>query len=236
MKIAIISDIHGNVTALEAVLEDIYSRGIERIFCLGDLVGKGPRGSECIALVRKHCEKVVRGNWDVNILGETKYEELQWVQKRLSEEDMQYLASLPFHIDLEMNGQLIRFFHASPQSEFNRIFPYAHPREKILSLFDNTEETGLSERNPDMVFYGDIHVTLLQTYKHGIICNVGSVGNALDIPSASYAILDGSQGTNTIQFVRLDYDKESELAVTKDLGMPGYEKYENELLYAKYRG
>ncbi|MET0959221.1 MAG: metallophosphoesterase family protein, partial [Psychrobacillus psychrotolerans] len=66
-KIAIISDIHGNLTALESVLKDIEKRGVNQIFCLGDLVGKGPRGSECIELVRKHCDEVIYGNWDVFI-------------------------------------------------------------------------------------------------------------------------------------------------------------------------
>ncbi|MEG0438627.1 MAG: metallophosphoesterase family protein, partial [Solibacillus sp.] len=70
-RIAIISDIHGNLTALESVLKDIDKRGVDQIFCLGDLVGEGPRGSQCIELIRNHCDKVIRGNWDVFIRDET---------------------------------------------------------------------------------------------------------------------------------------------------------------------
>ncbi len=100
-KIAIISDIHGNKTALEAVLKDIRLRKIERIFCLGDLIGKGPRGSECIELIQKNCERVVRGNWDVFIQSPTDNEFIQWFKDRLTEKDYQYLSLLPFNIDLE---------------------------------------------------------------------------------------------------------------------------------------
>lgn len=233
-KVALISDIHGNKTALEAVLADIKSRGIERIFCLGDLIGKGPQGSACIELVQEHCEKVIRGNWDVFINDSTDSEFLQWFQQRLSEEDFAYLQSLDFHIDIELNEQLIRLFHASPRSEFERILPW-HDIERRLSMFENSDHTNSGERTPDMVVYGDIHTTFLQTYNKGILCNVGSVGNSLDLTSASYAVLDGEHGTNAIQFIRVDYDREKELHTARGLGLPDFDKYYNEILYAKYR-
>ncbi|RTR35808.1 metallophosphoesterase [Robertmurraya yapensis] len=236
-KIAIISDIHGNKTALEAVLEDIKQREIDRIFCLGDLIGKGPQGSACIELIQKNCEKVIRGNWDVFIQTPSESEFIQWFQERLSVEDYQYLASLPFHIDIELNGQLIRFFHASPRSEFERILPSPiHPIEKRLSMFEHSEETGFHENTPDIVFYGDIHATFLETFDNGILCNVGSVGNSLDLTAASYAILDGTQPNNAIQFVRVDYDRELELQIAKEMGLPALDKYYDEIMLAKYRG
>ncbi|WP_170006052.1 metallophosphoesterase family protein [Bacillus fonticola] len=235
-KIAIISDIHGNKTALEAVLNDIRSRHIERIFCLGDLIGKGPQGTECIDIVQKNCEQVIRGNWDVFIQEPADNDFIQWFRDRLTDADYQYLKSLPFHIDLELNGQLVRFFHASPRSEFERILP-SHPIEKRLSMFENSEALNMNapSRQPDIVFYGDIHATYLHTYKSGILCNVGSVGNALDLTTASYAILDGSHSTNAIQFVRVEYDREAELAIAEELGLPALDKYYDEIMLGKYR-
>lgn len=236
-KIAIISDIHGNKTALEAVLEDIRLRKIERIFCLGDLIGKGPQGSACIALIQEHCEQVVRGNWDVFIQAPTDHAFLQWYKDRLTDKDYQYLASLPFHIDLELNGQFIRFFHASPRSEFERILD-SHPLEKRLSMFENSEQTNpiQSNQQPDIVFYGDIHTTFLHTYTNGILCNVGSVGNSLDLTSASYVILDGTYANNAIQFIRVEYDREAELTIAQELGLPQLDKYYDEIMLGKYRG
>jgi protein phosphatase len=236
-KIAIISDIHGNKTALEAVLEDIRLREIERIFCLGDIIGKGPQGSECIELIQKNCERVVRGNWDVFIQAPTDNEFIQWYKDRLTEKDFEYLNSLPFHIDLELNGQLIRFFHASPRSEFERILD-SHPIEKRLSMFENSEITNSIhyDKLPDIVFYGDIHTTFLHTYRKGILCNVGSVGNSLDLTSASYAILDGTFANNAIQFIRVDYDREAELKIAEEMGLPQLDKYYDEIMLGKYRG
>ena len=63
-RIALISDVHGNLTALEAVLADIEGRGIKRIFNLGDYVGKGPRGQEVVDRCRERCEVNILGNWD----------------------------------------------------------------------------------------------------------------------------------------------------------------------------
>ncbi|MCP3028881.1 metallophosphoesterase [Halobacillus sp. A5] len=232
-KVAVISDIHGNKTALDSVMADIRQRGIERIFCLGDLIGKGPQGSECIEIIKNNCEKVIRGNWDVFIQNPAEGEFIQWFQDQLTTEDFHYLSSLPFYIDLELNGQLIRFFHASPRSEFERILPF-HSIEKRLSMFENSEHTGETPP-PDIVFYGDIHTTLLHTYKPGILCNAGSVGNSLDLTTASYAVIDGTYSTNAIQFIRVDYDRNAELQIAKDLGLPGYDEYRKELMLAKYR-
>jgi len=135
-----------------------------------------------------------------------------------------------------LNGQLIRFFHASPRSEFERI-SVRHPIEKRVSMFENSEITNSINNNklPDIVFYGDIHTTFLQTYKKGILCNVGSVGNSLDLTSASYAILDGTHSNNAIQFIRVDYDRQAELMIAEELGLPQLDKYYDEIMLANYR-
>jgi protein phosphatase len=63
-KIAVISDIHGNILALESAFQDIRTREIKRNICLGDLEGKGPHSSKAADLIQEHCETVVKGNWD----------------------------------------------------------------------------------------------------------------------------------------------------------------------------
>ena len=87
-KIAVISDIHGNIPALESVLQDIKLRGIERVVCLGDLVGKGPHSSEVIEIIRKECEGVVMGNWDDFITKPTEFETLKWHQNNYRKNKM----------------------------------------------------------------------------------------------------------------------------------------------------
>ncbi len=85
-RIALISDIHGNMPALEATLQDIQRRDIGRIFCLGDLVGKGPDSDQVVDLCRQVCEATVRGNWDDFIVTQPEHSLAQWHQARLGRE------------------------------------------------------------------------------------------------------------------------------------------------------
>ncbi|HGE5782142.1 metallophosphoesterase family protein [Bacillus pseudomycoides] len=241
-KIAVISDIHGNIPALEAVLEDIKLRGIERIMCLGDLVGKGPHSSEAIEVIRKECEHVVMGNWDDFITRPSEFETLQWHQKQLSEEQLNYLRELPFSIEFIMSGKLIRMFHASPRSLYERVQPGA-PSEQRISLFENSDltENIEGEREPDVVCYGDIHQAYVQNFRGKTLCNVGSVGNPLEITQASYLIFEGVYGQKeaasfSIQLVRVPYDIELAIRLAREEEMPEIDAYIQELTTAKYRG
>ncbi|WJE50682.1 metallophosphoesterase family protein [Bacillus cereus] len=241
-KIAVISDIHGNIPALDAVLKDIKLRGIERIFCLGDLVGKGPHSSEAIEVIRKECEHVVMGNWDDFITRPSEFETLQWHQKQLSEEQLNYLRELPFSIEFIMSGKLIRMFHASPRSLYERVQPGA-PREQRISLFGNSDltENIEGEREPDVVCYGDIHQAYVQNFRGKTLCNAGSVGNPLEITQASYLIFEGLYNQKevasfSIQLVRVPYDIELAIQLAEEAEMPELDAYIQELTTAKYRG
>ncbi|PFK47656.1 metallophosphatase family protein [Bacillus cereus] len=241
-KIAVISDIHGNIPALEAVLEDIKLRGIERIFCLGDLVGKGPQSSDVIDIVRKECEQVVMGNWDDFITKPTEFETLKWHQKQLTEEHENYLRGLPFSIEFMMSGKLIRMFHASPRSLYERIQPYASGEERV-SMFENSNLTKNieAERTPDVVCYGDVHQAFVQNFRGKTLCNAGSVGNPLEITQASYLIFEGvynqkEAASFSVQLVRVPYNIERAIQLAKDVNMPELDEYAEELTTAKYRG
>ncbi|MBJ8031300.1 metallophosphoesterase [Bacillus cereus group sp. N21] len=241
-KIAVISDIHGNIPALEAVLKDIKLKGIERIVCLGDLVGKGPHSSEAIEIIRKECEHVVMGNWDDFITKPSDFETLQWHQKQLSEEQLNYLRELPFSIEFIMSGKLIRMFHASPRSLYERVQPGA-PMEQRVSLFENSNltENIEGERKPDVVCYGDIHQAYVQNFRGKTLCNAGSVGNPLEITQASYLIFEGVYGQKeaasfSIQLVRVPYDIELAIRLAREEEMPEIDAYIQELTTAKYRG
>lgn len=254
-RIAVISDIHSNLPALEAVLDDIGRRGITRIVCLGDLIGKGPEPSGTIALIRETCETVVQGNWDHGItLPQTKPAGI-WQRERLSDSDVDYLLSLPFHFDVMLSGKLIRMYHASARSIYHRVLRKADKAAK-LGLFDETDATGrrADGRTPDIVVYGDIHAayyeivyrkdrTAVPETKQGLqICNTGSAGLPYDgIPEASYLVLEGSGESGTAaaaytspasfaaSFVRVPYDIERAVRVAARVGLPNLERYAFEL-------
>lgn len=241
-KIAIISDIHGNIPALDAVLADIASRHIERIICLGDLVGKGPQSNIAVQMIQNHCERVVRGNWDDFFPKPQESDTIKWHQNQLTKVQMNDLKDLPFSIEFMMSGKLVRMFHASPRSVYERIQPWDE-LERRLSMFENTDHTEniAGKREPDVVLYGDIHNAYQQNIKGKTLCNVGSVGNPLDLTQASYAILEGEYNQNehgifSIQLVRVPYDIEASIQIAKEMEMPELEEYIQELTTAKYRG
>lgn len=235
-RIAIVSDVHGNMTAFDAVLDDIDRRGIRRIFNLGDLFGKGPNGSAAIAATRGRCEATVVGNWDqmIDIPHVHRHQPLRWWLAELSDDDVDWIRALPFAVDLELGGIAVRLFHASSDSVSHRVFA-EHPDEEFRSMFANTEATGHGPE-PQVVVYGDIHHAYVKTVGHRTLVNAGSVGNPLDEPTASYAILAASGAGISREIVRVPYDIEREIALAAARGMPELEPYAIELRTSVYRG
>ncbi|TRY17000.1 metallophosphoesterase family protein [Tessaracoccus rhinocerotis] len=240
-RIALISDVHGNLGALEAVLADIAARGITRILNLGDTAGKGPRGEASVRRCREVCEVNVRGNWDdfLPAIPDDGPTEMVWWRDELSPESRTWLAGLPLSHDLTLSGRRIRLFHASAESPHVRVH-FHHTPEQFAGMFDNTTMTG-DGPTPDVVGYADIHDAYVETYRGRTLFNVGSVGNPLDEPTPSYVILEGVVGGDRtapfgIQFVRVPYDVEAEIAVAEQLAMPTLDVWSVELRTAVYRG
>lgn len=240
-RIAIISDVHGNLTALETVLAHIREAGIERIFNLGDLVGKGPRSAEVVDRCREVCEVTVQGNWDAAISEGPDPEQpvRQWHRARLGQDRLAYLAALPGSFDFMLSGRRARIFHASQLSVHHRVHETG-TREEHRAMFNNTLFTGYGQE-PQIVGYGDIHTAYARNFELRTLFNAGSVGNPLDIPLACYAVLEGTYGAEaphpwSLHFVRLPYDIEGEIAAAGASGMPDLGHYASELRTAVYRG
>ncbi len=242
-RIALISDVHGNLTALEAVLADIDARGISRIFNLGDYVGKGPRGREVIDLCRERCEVNILGNWDDFLPDpdrEFDNEALTWWLKQLSDGQGGWLRGLRFSHDFVMSGRRIRLFHASPTTVHRRV-RFDHDEEEFLGMFANTASTG-DGPEPTVVGYGDTHDPYYEVDRQKrTLFNTGSVGNCMDDPTPIYVIIEGVYGSAeeapfSLQFVRVPYDVEAELAFAREVGMPELEAYASELRHGIYRG
>ena len=242
-RIALISDVHGNLTALEAVLADIDARGITRIFNLGDYVGKGPRGREVVDLCRARCEVNILGNWDDFLPDPDRAfdtDALKWWLHQLGPGQGEWLRSLPFCHDFTMSGRRIRLFHASEETVHRRV-RFDHDEAEFLGLFTNTAATG-DGPVPDVVGYADTHDPYYETDRERrTVFNTGSVGNCMGDPTPVYVILEGVMGGEeeapfSIQFVRVPYDWEAELAVAADLGMPELDGYTVELRDGVYRG
>jgi predicted phosphodiesterase len=240
-RIAVISDVHGNLTALETVLAHIRQSGITRIFNLGDLVGKGPRSAAVVDRCRDVCEVIVQGNWDASVSEgpDPRHPVRQWHRAQLGEERLAYLAGLPGSFDFTLSGRRARVFHASERGVHDRVHATG-TRQEHRAMFGNTPFTGLGGE-PQIVGYGDIHAAYVLNFENRTLFNAGSVGNPLDMPLACYAVLEGIYGAEaaypwSLCFVRLPYDIEAEVAAAAASGMPDLDHYANELRRAVYRG
>ena len=251
-KIAIISDVHGNITALNAVLEDIKKRNINRIFCLGDNITKCTHPDLVIDKVKQVCEVILIGNCDYSICKPSSKNKNFWTRNIIGEERAEFIASLPISYEFYMSGHLIRLFHASPYSLeeiYNPMFSNKNSKYRHLEienpdrLFENTEFIGKTEKDPipDIVGFGHIHTPLLVRYKNKTIFNSGSVGIPVEMYNndekdesnkfstvASYTILEGYYGKtelDSISFnsVRIPYNINQEVEDLKNSDMPNKE-------------
>lgn len=251
-KIAIISDVHGNITALNAVLDDINKRNIKRIFCLGDSVIKCVHPDLVIDKLRKVCEVMLIGNSDYAICRPEAKNRNFWTRNKIGEERANYIFNLPKCHEFYISGHLVRLFHASPYALddiYNPMFSNKGTRyagselENPELLFKNTEFIGKTsdDPEPDIVGYGHIHTPCIVRYKNKTLFNPGSVGMSVEMMNsdindesnkfstlASYIIIEGkynSKELSSISFnlVRVPYDIKKELNDIKNSDIPNKE-------------
>ncbi|MDR2931762.1 MAG: metallophosphatase family protein [Oscillospiraceae bacterium] len=241
MKIAAIADIHGNLTALEAVLADINSRQADEIICLGDIIGKGPDSKAVIDLCRNVCAVVLKGNWEDGLHKAHRAvtqgqaagvsNRTLWYLNDAGHNRMAYLGALPHSAQRRLGGRLIRFFHAHPLG-FSRYYADS-PIEKRRELFvPGPDDTG---GPADVAVYADIHTAYMQVLSGRVLVNTGSVGNPLDMTQASYCMLESESGADlSVHFYRVPYDIEKAVSAAVKAGVPDLDGYIAELRTAQY--
>lgn len=217
-RVAVVSDMHGNLTAFEAVLEDARARGAEQIWCGGDLVGKGPRGRAVVERARDACDVVVRGNWDevVALPGSAAWEAPDWYREELGDEALLWLGRLPFHHDATIGGRRVRLFHASADSVHHRVRS-GMDDAAFDAMFQASDALG-DVHAADLVIYADLHQQFTDERRGMLLANTGSAGNDLaGDPSAAYLWLEGSDTGARVELLRVDYDVEAEIELARAL-------------------
>ena len=194
MKLAVFSDIHGNMQALEAVLEDINSRGVDKIFCLGDLAMAGPEPNKTIDFVKNQDWTVIQGNTDEMIAYYSKEvfdkvkeaapimaNALKFDANEITEENKEYLKKLPVNLTLNIEGLRVLLVHGSPRKNNENIYPNM-PQDKIEEIFKDVEA--------DVVFCGHTHMPCgYQTKSKMTVVNDGSVGRPFtENPQSCYVL------------------------------------------------
>ncbi len=259
MKIAIISDIHGNLEALKATLKDIEKRNVDRIICLGDTIAKGIHPKECLDLIKEKCEIVLQGNCDAHFsmehehidkMPEQEQKRIKWNQSLINKEDREYLLKLPFCYEFYMSGSLVRLFHATPTVN-NKAILNVDSIETKYQMFLPSKNT-VSQMKADVVIYGHIHHPYMDKIYNKTLINVGSVGNSFDVirnknkdsnvletTKSNYLIIEGEYNSKeynsdiAFQFVKVPYDIERELK-GENLNIES-DNYRFELKEGKYR-
>lgn len=233
---AVISDIHSNLEALTTVLADIEKRGIQTIYCLGDVIGYGPNPKECLDLIIQKTKWCVLGNHDYAVFYEptnfnyaaerasfwTRFVLEAKDEKEAREQRWRFLGSLPMRksikTKLKADTAIIDFVHASPRRPINEyIFPedvYSNP-VKVRLLFEkvkhicfvgHTHLPGVFLDEPDFYLPSELGDVYPIIKKEKAIINIGSVGQPRDKDNRASYVYVDG---NEVYFVRLEYDFET---------------------------
>ncbi|OPH57184.1 YfcE family phosphodiesterase [Paenibacillus ferrarius] len=228
MRIAFISDIHGNSLALEAVLADITQKQIDQIYVLGDLCYRGPNPKRSLALIRSLQTQVIKGNADEWVIrgvnqGEVPEQaiammrqEREWTAAQLDSADIAYLEDLPTELKLEIEGFNIHAFHATPDSLFEIVLPGAGDEVLKTKLMSGSEA--------DVYIYAHIHRPYIRYLDGKTLINVGSVGLPFDgLPKAAYVIIDIQRGNLSTSIERISYPVEEVVKQYEEANYPNAE-------------
>jgi len=235
VRIAIISDIHGNFVALKAALSDIKGRKASRIVCLGDVAAAGPQPAEVIECLRKIRCPCVMGNAD-ETLGKdlpSKFaragisEEVRvrqevldlWTRRKLTKSHRHYLSTFKPMLEVHFGpDQSLLCFHGSPSSNKDEITP-TMPDEELARLLEG--------HKADIFAGGHTHIQMFRRFLNSLVINPGSVGwpfrieSSGKIPSiAEYAIVGSSDGTLSVELVSVQYSLSELRRAVRNSGMP----------------
>jgi phosphoesterase, MJ0936 family len=205
MKIAVISDVHGNVDALSTFLEDVVTENVDTIICLGDLVGYGPYPNEVISLIRKKHIVCIKGNYDNSVV-DNEYSyiretainsfSLPWTVNELTEENRLFLQNLPSTMTLTIGDKELLFVHGSP----NKINEY------LLKNADNTLNI-MNSINEDILFCAHTHIPDIKEFSNKLYINCGSIGKPkISRPNITYCLFNiDSEGIVSTNIKEIPY-------------------------------
>jgi putative phosphoesterase len=209
MRVGLLSDVHSNRIALEAVLADMPA--VDALACAGDVLGYNPWPTECVDAVRERSIPTVMGNHDRAVAEDSAFRfnsmaraGVEHARRELDEEQLKWLASLPDERTV-LDGR-VKLVHGHPDDPDR----YTYPEEFSSSMLEDEQ----------LLVLGHTHVQSHETFEEGIVCNPGSVGQPRDgDPRAAYAIADLDAGE--IEERRVEYDVDAVAEAVDRAGLPG---------------
>lgn len=226
MRIGIISDIHGNLPALDAVLSDIKGRDLDALYCLGDLVGYAPFPNEVTERIREMRIPTIVGNYDDGVgfdrdecgcayrdpIEEQRgNQSLTWTKAHVTPENKAFLRELVKELRIEVDGRRVLLVHGSPRKINEYLF-----EDRPLSSFQRLAASS----NADIIVFGHTHRPYTKLVDQVLFVNAGSVGKPKDGDwRACYAILEPT-AAEAVQFVRVPYDLKTVTAAIRASELP----------------
>ncbi|MGA9315523.1 MAG: metallophosphoesterase family protein [Solirubrobacteraceae bacterium] len=236
-SVAVITDIHGNLPALQAALARIEELGIESSFCGGDLVGYGPHPNEVCALIAEHDIPTIYGNYDYAIARDledcgcayvTQHDRelgqrsVDWTLAHTTQQSKDFMRDLPFDLHFPVGSVDVHLVHGSPRKVNEYLF-----EDKPARLY---ERLAAAESDPVLVF-GHTHMPWVHEYGGVLFVNCGSVGKPKDgDPRGAFAVLEPHAGSVAVSIERIEYDADAVAAEVRKAGLPG--EFADKLLVA----
>jgi len=236
-RVAVITDVHANLPALEAVLEAIERIDVDAVYCGGDLVGYGPHPNEVCRLIEGRSILTIYGNYDYAIgrdledcgcayrdqrdreLGQRS---VDWTLAHTDERSKAFMRSLPFDLRFGLGGERVRLVHGSPRKVNEYLF-----EDKPARTFERIA----AGADCDVLVFGHTHQPWVHEYGGVLFVNCGSVGKPKDgDPRAAFALLEAEDGRVTARIERVGYDAEAVARELADAGLPG--EYAEKLVLA----
>lgn len=232
MRVALLSDIHGNLIALEAVLTVVAREKVDQIVCLGDVVLFGPQPDAVLARMQALACPVVMGNTDAWALAPEPHPERDeqtvifnaielWGAQQLTDADRAFIRTFQATVELDLgNGMKLLCYHGSPQS-YHDVIVATTPDAEIAPL--------LGDQQAQLLAGGHTHAQYVRRYQDKLLLNPGSVGLPYETlpsgmdrnpPWAEYALIDWSQGELNVALRRAPYDIAPLLEAAMVSGMP----------------
>ena len=208
MQVAVISDIHANAVALDAVLADLPP--VDGVVCAGDVVGYNPWPAACVDTVRERSIPTVMGNHDRAVATDTAFRfnsmagaGVEHAREQLADDAVAWLAALP-DTRTVLDGR-VKLVHGHPDDPDR----YTYPDTFAASMLGDE----------DVLVLGHTHVQAYEAFDQGIVMNPGSVGQPRDgDPRAAYALLDLDD--RTVEERRVEYDIDAVMTAVRDTDLP----------------
>jgi predicted phosphodiesterase len=241
--VAVISDIHGNVAAFDAVLADLLTQPHEAAVIAGDLALFGPRPAEALARVRERNVPTIYGNTDAFLLDDARVARdpgLRWVRERIGAEGAAYLASLPFaHRITPPDGTSpdddLLIVHASPTDVDNAVITEANPTSGSGRVLTSEEDAVrlIGDARADLILYGHIHYASAGTVRGQRLASIGAVGFPFDQDQrAAYAFVAWNGQEWRVMHRRVAYDVQPVIDELRASGAPFADLAAGRLQYA----